>query len=133
MALTDRQIARALARDNTVPYRFDDTTIDTLVEILGSGYQAAVAMVRQDIAKLSQDGTTTSKSIADQSYSKQFSISDLQEYALWLEAQATKLDPLSGSVAMATDVMWTDVASLFGVGMHDTPGAELSSYEWETL
>lgn len=133
MALTDRQIARLLARDNTVPYRFDDTTVDGFIELLGSGYQAAVAMVYQDIAKHSQEGTTTSKSIADQSYSKQYSLSDLRSYAAWLEAQAAKLDPLSGATGIPDGVVWTEVASLFGVGMHDAPGAEISSYEWETL
>lgn len=133
MALTDLQIARLLARDNTVPYRFDDPTVNGFIEVFGSGYQAAVAMVHQDIAKHSQEGTTTSKSIADQSYSKTYSLSDLRAYADWLEAQVARLDPLGGATGIPDGVVWTEVASLFGIGMHDTPGAELSSYEWETL
>lgn len=132
MALTDLQMARLLGRDNTVPYRFDDPTVNGLIEVFGTGYQAAVAMVRLDIAKLSQEGTVSSKSIADQSYSRQYSLSDLQAYAAWLEEQAKKLDPLNGSSEVTAGVMWTEVASLFGLGMHDGD-VELSSYVWETL
>ncbi len=133
MALTNEEIARLLARDETEPQRYTTTQINGFIEIFGSPYQAALAMVRQDIARLSQDGTTTSRSIGDLSLSNQYSINDLRSYADWLESEMSKLDPLRGGVSIPSGTVYTEAPSLFGVGMHDTPGAEVSQYTYEVL